>query len=158
MAGGDRAPRAAGGPGDGQWQVASWDRTPLATGRRPGPGWSLPSARERVAAPAPPRAPRLPARPHPGPARCLGSRTSRGEAAGGGGRPGAVGVSLEGREAGQVAHSLTVSPQPVLCLEPQQPECTLPGLILAREPPQDGGWRKPLPRSEGFCLPFLPPR
>uniref|UniRef100_A0A8C2RAD5 SoHo domain-containing protein n=1 Tax=Capra hircus TaxID=9925 RepID=A0A8C2RAD5_CAPHI len=45
------------------------------------------------------------------------------------------------------------SPKPGLRLELQLPECTLPEFLP--EPPQDGGWRKPLPGSEGLCLPFL---
>ncbi|XP_024603544.1 vinexin isoform X2 [Neophocaena asiaeorientalis asiaeorientalis] len=48
------------------------------------------------------------------------------------------------------------SPKPGLRLELQFPECTLPGFLPER--PQDGGRRKPVPRSEGLRLPFLNPR
>uniref|UniRef100_A0A9L0RV48 Sorbin and SH3 domain containing 3 n=1 Tax=Equus caballus TaxID=9796 RepID=A0A9L0RV48_HORSE len=39
------------------------------------------------------------------------------------------------------------SPKPGLRLELQRAECTLPVSLPAPEPPQNGGWRKPLPRS-----------
>ncbi|TKC36069.1 hypothetical protein EI555_020861, partial [Monodon monoceros] len=55
----------------------------------------------------------------------------------------------------QVAHSCAPA-QPGLRLDLQFPECTLPGFLPER--PQDGGRRKPVPRSEGLRLPFLNPR
>lgn len=106
------------------WRAAG-GRQGLGTARRGDRGWGhcsrppdghCPQLRAVWPRPALPSAPpaSLRAAPFPGPALALGSRTSCGEPGGepggrGGGRPLAIGrsgMSLAGREARQVAHSL----------------------------------------------------